>query len=219
MTHSLFTLYSSSFSTAARYDGCKPPTFGSNPHINSIIRTRERANPVTPNMLENILQLNSSEEIMDASTRSSGRERKKSFFTWHLTKNKASKAYHSSESSKSRTSKSTHSDRNRFKQTIDPRMDKRSIESAYSVRTPFVGKSQNKRERLTKLTSQPKLDGGTQDEIPSLFLQEASHLISLLSAVAFTTLRHDLHSAPSPLQEYTPGAPWPPVDVSLFYQI
>jgi hypothetical protein len=156
-------------------------------------------------MLENILQKKNLDEIVG------DREKKTSFFNWHLK--------HSRDTSKRRSQKSTHSDRFRYHQPLNPGMDKRSIESAHTVRTPFVGKSQNKRGRLTKLTSQPRLDGGTQDEIPSLFLQEASHLISLLSAVALTTLRHDLHSAPSPLQEYTPGAPWPPVDVRLlFYQ-
>lgn len=160
-----------------------------------------------------MLQKKSSDELT-----AGNRGRKTSFFNWNLTKKKLSKPSDSSDSSRSKTPKFTHSNHYRFHQPLDPGIDKRSIESVYNVRTPFVGKSQNRRERLTKLTSQPKLDGGTQDEIPSLFLQEASHLISLLSAVALTTLRHDLHSAPSPLQEYTPGAPWPPVDVrSIFF--
>lgn len=49
------------------------------------------------------------------------------------------------------------------------------------------------------------------DERP-LFLQEAAHLLSLLSAVAFSTLRNDLENAESPLIPFTPGAPFPCVD-------
>lgn len=47
---------------------------------------------------------------------------------------------------------------------------------------------------------------------PSLFLQELSHLSSLLSATAMSTLRNDIEMAESPLCEYIPGQPWPPMD-------
>lgn len=46
----------------------------------------------------------------------------------------------------------------------------------------------------------------------SLFLQEAAHLLSLLSAVAMSTLRNDLENAESPLVPFTPGADFPCVD-------
>jgi hypothetical protein len=46
---------------------------------------------------------------------------------------------------------------------------------------------------------------------PSLFLQELAHLSSLLTAVAMSTLRNDIELAESPLREYIPGEPWPPV--------
>jgi predicted membrane chloride channel (bestrophin family) len=48
--------------------------------------------------------------------------------------------------------------------------------------------------------------------MPSLFLQETAHLLSLMSAVAMSTLRNDSESTESPLTEYMPGKPWPPVD-------
>lgn len=53
-------------------------------------------------------------------------------------------------------------------------------------------------------------DGG--DNTPSLFLQESVHLLSLLSAVAMSTLRSDSMEADPPLVEHIPGRPWPPVD-------
>lgn len=53
---------------------------------------------------------------------------------------------------------------------------------------------------------------GLDSPTPSLFLQEAAHLYSLLSAVAFSTLRYDLEGAQSPLAQHVPGRPFPPVN-------
>ena len=51
------------------------------------------------------------------------------------------------------------------------------------------------------------------DEIPPmLFLEECAHLLSLMSAVAFSTLRNDLPEAESPLTVFEPNLPWPLVD-------
>jgi hypothetical protein len=55
-------------------------------------------------------------------------------------------------------------------------------------------------------------NGGTGAEHASLFLQETAHLLSLLSAVAFSTLRNDLEQAESPLATFEPGIAWPCVD-------
>jgi hypothetical protein len=53
---------------------------------------------------------------------------------------------------------------------------------------------------------------GLDTTVPSLFLQEATHLYSLLSAVAMSTLRNDIEGTQSPLCEYVPGRPFPPVN-------
>ena len=45
-----------------------------------------------------------------------------------------------------------------------------------------------------------------------LFLEEAAHLLSLLSAVAFSTLRNDVEYADSPLITFDPREPFPHVD-------
>ena len=47
---------------------------------------------------------------------------------------------------------------------------------------------------------------------PSLFLQELTHLSSLLVAVALSTLRHDMEDAEPPLGVYVPGMKWPAAD-------
>lgn len=44
---------------------------------------------------------------------------------------------------------------------------------------------------------------------PSLFLQETAHLVSLLSAVALSTLRYDAEGEEAPLTEFVPGKKWP----------
>ena len=50
------------------------------------------------------------------------------------------------------------------------------------------------------------------NDVPSFFLQEATHLLSLLSAVAFSTLRSDIEGVETPLKAFHQGDPWPPVD-------
>ena len=52
----------------------------------------------------------------------------------------------------------------------------------------------------------PHKDGVVPDK-PSKFLQEATHLLSLVSAVALSTLRKDIEGEECPLIEYLPGAP------------
>lgn len=62
---------------------------------------------------------------------------------------------------------------------------------------------------LNNFPSFASVQGG---RTPSLFLQELAHLCSLMNAVALSTLRNDIETAPSPLGVYRPGAPWPEVD-------
>ena len=54
------------------------------------------------------------------------------------------------------------------------------------------------------------------DVPPLLFLEECAHLLSLMSAVAFSTLRNDLPYAESPLTSFEPGLPWPHVDPDAY---
>lgn len=62
------------------------------------------------------------------------------------------------------------------------------------------------------LNYESRLDGGIRDEKSSLFLQELTHLLSLLSAVSLSTLRHDMEFAETPLGVYQTKREWPPVD-------
>ena len=98
-----------------------------------------------------------------------------------------------------------------FKQVEESNISSISDGHNDRLHTPFNSTS---RHTISRLVSVAKLDGGmkmsmspntkaeqAEEMVPSLFLQEASHLLSLLSAVAFTTLRNDLQKAPSPLAE------------------
>jgi predicted membrane chloride channel (bestrophin family) len=54
------------------------------------------------------------------------------------------------------------------------------------------------------------------DGRPPPLIREAAHLLSLLSAVALSTLRNDLEQADSPLITFRPGVPWPHVDPDAY---
>lgn len=71
--------------------------------------------------------------------------------------------------------------------------------------TPYTIFWRHAKERLQ--------EGHITDEVPvPYFLETAAHLLSLMSAVAFSTLRNDMEEAESPLAEFRPNAPWPHVD-------
>jgi hypothetical protein len=61
-------------------------------------------------------------------------------------------------------------------------------------------------------TASTKFSEPVKIPYPSLFLQEMTHLVSLMTGVALSTLRNDIPNAPSPLVEYFPGQPIPPVN-------
>lgn len=69
---------------------------------------------------------------------------------------------------------------------------------------------------MIKTVPSTELPQAWQDNEPPLLLQEGAHLLSLLSAVAFSTLRNDLEQADSPLITFTAGAPWPHVDPDAY---
>ena len=80
-----------------------------------------------------------------------------------------------------------------------------------SCKERAANRSRNSRPALNRIKSVARMDGGVESE-PSLFLQEASHLLSLLCAVGFSTLRNDIEGVDTPLTDWVPGSTWPPVD-------
>jgi len=88
-----------------------------------------------------------------------------------------------------------HEDQLEFRDRFDVKTGK-----AYSTFTAFS------RKHLREGNLDP------DDVPPMLFLEECAHLLSLMSAVAFSTLRNDLPEAESPLTSFIPGLPLPLVD-------
>jgi len=87
------------------------------------------------------------------------------------------------------------------KPEVGPRAPKKSI----------IGHGRNGSHETTKLWSRKRSSIWNEDNKP-LFLEECAHLLSLLSAVAMSTLRNDLETASSPLITFIPGEPFPEVD-------
>jgi hypothetical protein len=69
--------------------------------------------------------------------------------------------------------------------------------------------SRSLRKRKVTLDDQLTIVGlEKKEQLPSLFLQESAHLISLLSAVALSTLRNEIEGVEAPLCEFIPGNAW-----------
>ena len=95
--------------------------------------------------------------------------------------------------------------------TFFKRREKQSAQSDLNY-GQIVGSATKAFCPTSKIISTPILNGGMESKQPALFLQETAHLLSLLSAVAMSTLRNDLEEAESPLATFVPGVPWPHVD-------
>lgn len=108
----------------------------------------------------------------------------------------ATTAYYNQRKTIARTKESLpHEDQLEFRDRFDVKSGK-----AYSTFTAFS------RKHLREGNLDP-------DAVPPmLFLEECAHLLSLMSAVAFSTLRNDLPEAESPLTSFVPGLPLPLVD-------
>ncbi|EEC50734.1 predicted protein, partial [Phaeodactylum tricornutum CCAP 1055/1] len=82
--------------------------------------------------------------------------------------------------------------------------------------TPITtdSRANSRRSSLVKQSkaSQNLVSRKARVPLPSLFLQETAHLLSLLAGVAFSTLRNDMEQAENPLNMYYPGKPWPAMD-------
>jgi hypothetical protein len=209
-----------------RFSHIKPPSFGQHPHIDHVVRKRERLRPMTPRKLKEMLVDENQNIVSDASSDSSSHiENKK--------KNKKRRSSSSFKRIKSALRKTSRKKRSLGKPSsfVDWEYEEPSspvphksinFNSSYDQSKSLAAgvfnsgnQSSNLRKRpgLSTISSVADLSGGMSKKMgPSLFLQEASHLISLLSAVSFATLRNDIENAESPLQHYTPGSAWPPVD-------
>lgn len=103
---------------------------------------------------------------------------------------------------------------NRRKSITRTQGSARRLQEQLQFRDRFDVKTGKPYSTFTAVSRKHLRDGHLDpDEIPPLlFLEECAHLLSLMSAVAFSTLRNDLPEAESPLTVFEPGLPWPLVD-------
>ena len=208
------------------YDRVKPPAFGAHPEFNSLERARERLNELTLEELETKLEAMEQDDTIDEVMRPTP-AKLRSFLRRRRRKEKEAAPEPKKEPSPKQQSKPP------------ARKLRASVaKSINAVAPPRAAHQQTGEHRIFQhftdwLTNKPKLDNPLEEPIsegivvqavagnrvnawasnkPPLFLQEGAHLLSLLSAVAFSTLRNDLEQADSPLIPFTPGAPWPNVD-------
>ena len=190
-----------------QYQNVRPPAFGHNPHVRNMTRERERQERMTEEETRARLE-KEEEELLQK------RQNNVVFAMWEKRRRRR---------------------RQRKRQKSLARLNHESRKKSITSKTPHVsyalpapsqsrvyqGRSQHRRgetrpsQRFDKdflnLVEQEQAHPGGI-ESPSLFLQESAHLISLLSAVAMSTLRTDNMETEPPLVEHIPGRPWPPVD-------
>jgi hypothetical protein len=172
-----------------QYDEIRPLTFGANPNIRNETRERER-----------VEELKTQQETERQLTHLQYEAKKKKGSLLLKLRRRKGGAPKPADSAKKGSSKkafkpNTHQNRNPNGFTSPPKWS-----ASFSV-----GQGEAGEKHFMNLT-------GMETTVPSLFLQEAAHLYSLLSAVAMSALRADIEGAQSPLTEYIPGTPFPPVN-------
>ena len=206
------------------YDDIRPPTFGSTPEANDkSVKGRDRRFYSSQNLPpSNVRFAEQSEHEGEISTLTPSIRRRK--FPWqkrlvHQRSSGSLATIAQKEESRTEKSKSINSvdptDKSRHKKIpIPQRFQEQFTLQQHQQPGDGSGRGRNLRgalqrqDHLHNLVKQRK----ARVPLPSLFLQEWAHLASLLSAVALSTLRNDNETAESPLTEYIPGKPWPPVD-------
>lgn len=171
----------------SRYN--KPPSFGEHPEIKCLERERERLNKMTPIQYQQFLEMASDEFPLPSRIRSFFRSRRKGIVQSDPSDSLRTKA------SKRDIIDGATLQKKGFGQIVVPP----------SLTIP-----------MTKIVATQVSIGGQEFNQAPLFLQEGAHLLSLLSAVAMSTLRNDIEAAESPLATFQPAAPWPHVDPDAY---
>ena len=208
---------------SARYNSIKPPSFGQHPHLTSIERERERINEPTREEIE--------QQIDERIEKDKEMEKKlaSKFSRWGFRKrrpkkNSLQKAAVASIRLTTKTITSNNPAPTIRRQSLDQRI-KQTRKSINGLQPPrkhlpppkkapspvkMGGKTHRRVVSSVSCVSQAdvnqplKTNTDSLDERP-LFLQEAAHLLSLLSAVSLSTLRNDLEHAEYSLIPFEPG--------------
>lgn len=195
---------------SARYERVRPPAFGEHPELTDINRHRERENETSLEELAE--QLNTSDDVQNDSLRS---RVQRTFFRRRKNKNKESKSEEEMAKSAVLAIPKPKKQKKKYKNINAPASKSSAaftsvFASVFSTITPK--KPADPANLVVRTDTEKQFDQAWEYGKPPLFLQDAAHLLSLLSAVAFSTLRNDLEQADSPLTTFIPGIPWPNVD-------
>lgn len=193
----------------------KPPAFGAYPQVKAVIRERERLNAMTKSDLEHKLEETESDPSLRSRLQTILPFRKKKNVRVHVPDHARRRTHKSKNINVPVSSSTGRKNREHGSNEVSKEQNPFRLPKRFN---PLHSYSKGKRCRLDEslrtqsviLSLNIEKDDSQDDK--SVFLQEGAHLISLLSAVAMTTLRVDLEEAESPLAEYEPGAPWPAVD-------
>ena len=175
----------------------KPPAFGHHPEIVSIERERERYHELNREELEQrIEELGHVDDVVSLRTK---------FRRWSGSA-KAKRAR------RDQIQQQQHQEHSPGPET--PGQETRKV--TFNVDVPVIHNEDDARGEKFHRVKSTRVDENDECKQASLFLQETAHLLSLLSAVAMSTLRNDLEGAESPLATFTPNAPWPCEDPDAY---
>lgn len=207
---------------AARYNDNKPPTFGENPHLTSLEREREFHEKTFQEIKDQIHETCDNNLEQDASASrwtkfwSRRRKNRRTKTASQLRREATQLPQAEEETSEKGVLKNRKTERQAsilIREAKKPTV--KSINAPKQQRTKRNKKKKGPHRRVVStLPTNDDVNGVHRPEMEKrpLFLQEAAHLLSLLSAVAMSTLRNDLETTASPLVPFTPGAPFPCVD-------
>jgi hypothetical protein len=213
-----------------QYDDIRPPSFGKNAKLRNLTREREREEKMNMQKLQSTLDV-----AMEQSKQEKRQEKmrfyerlfsrsvhniKETFSTTTSTNNMPGEKIKKTKKQQGAQKPGHRRDRTLTKNINLPELDvpyranipRRTLLHASERSDGSYRPSQ--REIFTGFSEAEEggSDSSWTQRDPSLFLQEMAHLISLLSAVAMSTLRRDIEGIEPPLVEHIPGRAWPPVD-------
>ncbi|KAL7562991.1 hypothetical protein ACA910_018628 [Epithemia clementina (nom. ined.)] len=216
---------------SSKYDNSRPPAFGEHPELTCLERERERLNEPTMRELENRIDSIMAQQAEDCPEDAPGPSLRQQFKLFMNPKNRSNRSaianrnlgdavrQEEEEQKELRKLQKQKEDEMKRKQQAEA-VAHRNGRGVASSLTGIMKGGHAKRASISKeksvfqviKTSNNPSNRAWEENQPPLLLQEGAHLLSLLSAVAMSTLRNDLEEADSPLIAFTPGAPWPHVD-------
>ena len=204
------------------YAAYKPPAFGSYPDIQLLTRERERKEEMTKQELVDYIEAMDAKNIAAENTPvEEGRISRWTRLSFFNIRAKA----------KQKSAKKLQQEKQRAlvfdeiksinkKKSPVKMMDRKTRKQSSKGRACYDACTHDERGNTFSPFShatRARLKAGHLDpDKPPLFLEETAHLLSLISAVAMSTLRNDMEEAESPLIEFVPGKPWPHVDPDAY---